>query len=56
MKVLFVCKYKSGFKENLAPFIHEIITSLQNKGVDVEILKIKGKGFRSYIKYILFKR
>jgi len=52
MKVLYICKYKSGFKENLAPFIHEMIISLQNKGVDVDILKMKGKGFRSYIRYI----
>lgn len=48
MKVLFVCRYKTSYANNVAPFIAEQAEALKAIGLDVEIFKITAYNWQNY--------
>lgn len=51
MKILFVCRFKEGFTDNIVPFNRELIESLRSLDHHVDLLTIKGSRW-AYIKYV----
>jgi teichuronic acid biosynthesis glycosyltransferase TuaC len=55
MNVLFVCKDKPGFINNIGTFNNELVNSLRKAGINVDVLTIKGGTF-AYFKYSFIVR
>ena len=49
MNILIVCRYKSDFELNVAPFISDQVDSLKAKGLTVDYFLIKEGYFKNYI-------
>ena len=52
MKVLFVCKYKRDFPDNMIPFNRGFVNALRKHNVDTDVYLIKD-GWLSYLKGIV---